>query len=148
MNRQTLRRVSRELRQNRQRGFTLIELLVVVSILGILAAVVTMSLVGITKMAEQRSASSELQTVQTAYDTMLADQQVASGHECDFAPQSAAGATQNMTTFANNRVQPGVVAHAPVALSPNYLRQDHTQFHYWCSQDGNDHGKIMQSDQP
>jgi prepilin-type N-terminal cleavage/methylation domain-containing protein len=144
MNKQTLRRVSRQLRQNRQRGFTLIELLVVVSILGILAAIVTMSLVGITKLAQQRSADSEQRTVQTAYDTMLADQQVPAGQECVGAPQSSNDATSDMKRFANLPAQSGVPQHLPVALSPTYLRQDQTQFHYWCS--GN--GTINRVEQP
>ena len=46
-------------KKNNQKGFTLIELLVVVSILGILAAVVTMSMVGVTKLAQNRAAATE-----------------------------------------------------------------------------------------
>ncbi len=124
-----------------QRGFTLIELLVVISILGILAAVVTMSMVGITKIAQDRAAATEAQTVQTAYDTMLADQGVPSGSECP----GLATATSDMTQFptasawdsggkdAQGHVQP---SHALVQLSPHYLRQATTHGTYICQGNG------------
>ena len=123
-----LRRLRKQLARNNQRGFTLIELLVVVSILGILAAVVTMSLYGITSRAQARAAAAEKSTVQTAYDTMLADQEVPAGSEC---PASGQAASSNMTSFPAS-AQPGAdAAHAPVALAPNYL---HTTTHgtYAC----------------
>ncbi len=47
-----------------QSGFTLIELLVVVTILGVLAAIVTLSLVGITTNAEKQACLQEYKTVQ------------------------------------------------------------------------------------
>jgi prepilin-type N-terminal cleavage/methylation domain-containing protein len=119
-----------------QRGFTLIELLVVISILGILAAVVTMSMVGITKIAQDRAAATEKQTVQTVYDTMLADQGVPSGSECVGATTGGAtgvpgSGTNNMSSFANQAwsSQP---QHIPVALYPHYLRQQTTHGDYHC----------------
>ncbi len=119
-----------------QRGFTLIELLVVISILGILAAVVTMSMVGITRVAQDRAAATEKQTIQTAYDTMLADQGVPSGHECDGATTGGAtgspgSGTNIMSSFANVQwaAQP---QHVPVALYPHYLRQATTHGDYHC----------------
>src|SRR5260370_30676707 len=51
-----------------QSGFTLIELLVVVTILGVLAAIVTLSLVGITTNAEKQSCLQEYKTVQSGLD--------------------------------------------------------------------------------
>ena len=133
MNREALRRVGRQLRKNRQKGFTLIELLVVVSVLGILAAIVTMSLVGITNAAQDRAKKTELQTVQTAYDTMLADQQVPSGSECESAPQGAG--ISDMSQFPSNRVATPRTQHT-VQLYPTYLRQHDTHGTYTCTGNG------------
>ena len=55
-----------------QSGFTLIELLVVVTILGVLAAIVTLSLVGITTNAEKQACEQEYKTVQSALDAYMA----------------------------------------------------------------------------
>src|ERR1700704_3239724 len=55
-----------------QQGFTLIELLVVVTILGVLAAIVTLSLVGLTTNASVQSCNSEYKTVQAALDAYMA----------------------------------------------------------------------------
>jgi prepilin-type N-terminal cleavage/methylation domain-containing protein len=60
-----------------QSGFTLIELLVVVTILGVLAAIVTLSLVGITTNAEKQSCLQEYKTVQSALDAYMAYYDVA-----------------------------------------------------------------------
>ncbi len=140
-----------------QRGFTLIELLVVISILGILAAVVTMSMVGITKVAQDRAAATELQTVQTTYDTMLADQGVQSGDECKGAvtggpTKDPAIGVNDMSKFPS---QPWVgdangatvAQHAPVALYPHYLRQLNTHGFYHCNVNaGGVGGTIVQDD--
>ena len=143
-----------------QRGFTLIELLVVISILGILAAVVTMSMVGITRVAQDRAAATERQTVQTAYDTMLADQGVPSGQECAGATTttSATGVpgqgTHDMSTFANAPWVPdpanggaSLAQHKAVALYPHYLRQATTHGDYHCYVDPTGvGGTIVQDD--
>src|SRR3984893_18178667 len=55
-----------------QSGFTLIELLVVVTILGVLAAIVTLSLVGLTSNAETKALESEYKTVQAGLDAYMA----------------------------------------------------------------------------
>jgi prepilin-type N-terminal cleavage/methylation domain-containing protein len=107
-----------------QQGFTLIELLVVVTILGILAAIVTLSLVGLTTNASVQSCNQEYKTVQAALDAYMADKNVDT--------VAAATDTQNMT--------------APIALyntdpsssDPNYTRNGKTQFFYtWDT-----HGRI------
>ena len=117
-----------------QRGFTLIELLVVISILGILAAVVTMSMVGLTKVAQTRAAATEEQTVQTAYDTMLADMGVPADSECNGAVQGGPG-TNDMTTFPSGAWS-ATPTHAPAALSPHYLREKTTHGYYHCTGNG------------
>jgi prepilin-type N-terminal cleavage/methylation domain-containing protein len=116
-----LERVRKKLPRNNQTGFTLIELLVVISILGILAAVVTMSLVGITTNAQNKANSAEAQTVQTALDTMLADNNLTAASVCP------AGPSTNMTAF------PGTGA---TALSPGYIRQASTKRAYSCDSTG------------
>lgn len=64
---------SRNLRGRKgQAGFTLIELLVVVTILGVLAAIVTLSLVGITTNAEKQACLQEYKTVQAGLDAYMA----------------------------------------------------------------------------
>jgi prepilin-type N-terminal cleavage/methylation domain-containing protein len=55
-----------------QSGFTLIELLVVVTILGVLAAIVTLSLVGLTTNAEAKACEQEYKTVQAGLDAYMA----------------------------------------------------------------------------
>ncbi len=55
-----------------ERGFTLVELLVVLAILAILIAVVVPNLAGITGGARGTAAAAELDTVQTAMDSMIA----------------------------------------------------------------------------
>ena len=124
--------------KNNQKGFTLIELLVVISILGILAAVVTMSMVGITKVATQRAADTEVGTVQTAMDTMLADQGVDPAAAC----ASFSGSTSAMDQFPTSALYVkaggtgGLGQHQPVALYPTYLRDKNTHGTYSCSQNG------------
>ena len=130
----------RRRRRNNQKGFTLIELLVVISILGILAAVVTMSMVGITKLAQDRAAATETQTVQLAVDSMASENQVAEGAVCEVA---FADATNNMSKFpvtfdsANLPVPHG----SAVALYPRYLRQATTHGTYYCA-----HGQVTMKD--
>ena len=54
-------------------GFTLVELLVVLAILAILIAVVVPNLAGLTGGAQATACAQELDTVQTAVDTIIAD---------------------------------------------------------------------------
>jgi prepilin-type N-terminal cleavage/methylation domain-containing protein len=137
-----LRKLLRKLPKNNQNGFTLIELLVVISILGILAAVVTMSMVGITSVAQKRAAATELQTVQVAMDTMLADQGVDQSKSCDGAPGTAAAASSDMTKFPsaaayqldNTQSPPRPIpSHDIVSLYPYYLHEQTTHGTYICT---------------
>ncbi len=123
-------RLWRKLPKNNQKGFTLIELLVVISILGILAAIVTMSMIGITAAATQHAKDTEAKSVQVAWDTMLADQGVPADHECD----GANGSSNDMTAggLETNVYQPTNSLHVPVALSPHYLRDATTHGTYHC----------------
>jgi general secretion pathway protein G len=103
-----------------QSGFTLIELLVVVTILGILAGIVTLSLVGLTTNAQVKSCQQEYKTVQAALDAYMAN------NTLDSVPATAAGGTKDMS------------ASGPVTLysttPPTYLRNSPTQWAYvWDS---------------
>ena len=144
----SLRELRESMRRSNQKGFTLIELLVVISILGILAAIVTMSLVGITSVATARAASTEKATVQAAYDAMLEDQGVAASAACPNAGPSQdnsgfGGATNAMDTFPSSAAwqdqsNPTNLAtvHDPKQLFPHYLRQKTTHGTYHCDSNG------------
>jgi prepilin-type N-terminal cleavage/methylation domain-containing protein len=98
-----------------QGGFTLVELLIVVTILGILAAVVTTSLIGLTSSAKTNACLEEKRTVQSAMDAMMAKNSISS---------VTASAADNDTWTA---LPAGTGAEA---LSPNYLRQSTTKGSY------------------
>jgi len=117
---------SRNLRGKKgQQGFTLIELLVVVTILGVLAAIVTLSLVGLTTNANVQACNTEYKTVQAALDAYMADKQL------DALPSAQAAYTNDMTGGANggNGTVPLYVSN-PSATNPNYTRNGTTQFYY------------------
>jgi prepilin-type N-terminal cleavage/methylation domain-containing protein len=112
----TMRRMHRE-----ERGFTLVELLIVVTILGILAAVVTTSLIGLTATAKTNACAEELRTVQTAMDALMAKNNLTA-----VTAVAAPGSTTSVTT----------VIGASEALSPNYVRQGTTKGGYYWSAAG------------
>src|SRR5712692_3999534 len=99
-----------------QQGFTLIELLVVVTILGILAGIVTLSLVGLTTNANVQACNSEYKTVQAALDAYMANN--------NFDTIPAATDTNNMDGAVP------LFTLSPQAGSPNYTRNQFTQFYY------------------
>ncbi len=105
-----------------QKGFTLIELLVVVTILGILAAIVTLSLVGLTTNANVQACNTEYKTVQAAIDAYMADKQL------DHLPGIQASYTNDMT--GNNGGNLPLFVSNPNSGNPNYTRNGTTQFYY------------------
>src|ERR1700716_4091287 len=113
-----------------QKGFTLIELLVVVTILGVLAAIVTLSLVGLTTNASVQSCNAEYKTVQAALDAYMANNNLSA------LPGSQTAFTQDMT--GGHPVHPGDPSNGTVPLynpnpsqtAPNYTRNGVTQFAY------------------
>jgi type II secretory pathway pseudopilin PulG len=108
-------------------------MLVVISILGILAMIVTMSMVGLTDLARKRASEGELSTVQSAMDAMMLDQQIDPAAACTGAPP---GGTTNMRQFPNgtNWTQPG--RGVPVQLYPHYLRKQWMHRAYVCTAGG------------
>jgi prepilin-type N-terminal cleavage/methylation domain-containing protein len=118
-------------RRRSQKGFTLIEMLVVISILGILAAIVTMSMVGVTNLARSRANDAEKQTVQVALDTMANDKNLPAGGICP-AP---APNTNDMSQFP----YPVAVGATPDPrdLYPTYIRNHNTSQTYTCDPQGN-----------
>lgn len=117
-----------------QQGFTLIELLVVVTILGILAGIVTLSLVGLTTNANVQACNTEYKTVQAALDSAMANN--------NLSAIAAAGPTNDMkntvlATTANGNVT--LFNDTPDSTHPNYTRNGTTQFYYQWNQ----YGKII-----
>ncbi len=96
-----------------QAGFTLIELLVVVTILGVLAAIVTLSLVGLTTSSEAKACEQEYKTVQAGLDAYMAYN--------NLDTVTAAGPTNNMVT-------PILLYNA--AGTPTFLRNSPTDYAY------------------
>ena len=110
-----------------QAGFTLIELLVVVTILGVLAAIVTLSLVGLTTNASVQSCNAEYKTVQAAIDAYMANNNLSA------LPGSQGAFTNDMTGAGVAAPLNGTVklfVGAPSATNPNYTRNGTTQFYY------------------
>lgn len=104
-----------------QAGFTLIELLVVVTILGVLAAIVTLSLVGITTNAEKQACLQEYKTVQAGLDAYMAYNDITT---------VTAATTQDMST--------PVKLYDP-ASNPTFIRNSPTVYTYqWDT-----HGRII-----
>src|SRR5260370_26098437 len=112
-----------------QQGFTLIELLVVVTILGILAAIVTLSLVGITTHANVEACNSEYKTVQAAMDSYMANNNLST------LPAAQVKYTNDMTGgggLAGGSVP--LLNATPSQSSPQYRRHGSTEFFYECDQ--------------
>jgi prepilin-type N-terminal cleavage/methylation domain-containing protein len=116
-----------------QAGFTLIELLVVVTILGVLAAIVTLSLVGLTTNASVQSCNAEYKTVQAALDAYMANKNLSA------LPVDQTAFTNDMTGAGGAVPLNGTVrlfVAAPSATDPNYTRNGATAFYYTWDKSG------------
>ncbi len=122
-------------RASNQKGFTLIEMLVVISILGILAAVVTMSMIGVTSVAQKRALQGEQMEVQSALNFMIMDQRIDPGDACAHWQ----GSTNDMSLFPTSTAYTVPGSGHPVALySPlrTYLHGRITRQKYTCTSNG------------
>ena len=111
-----------------QQGFTLIELLVVVTILGILAGIVTLSLVGLTTHANVQACQTEYKTVQAALDSYMANNNLSNTG----LAKAQLVYTNDMTGGAGGSKTGTVQLYNanPSSNSPNYTRNGTTQFYY------------------
>ena len=120
-----------------QQGFTLIELLVVVTILGILAGIVTLSLVGLTTNASIQSCNQEYKTVQAALDAYMAN------NNLNKLPNGDQTVKTNDMTGGVSGSKTGTVplyTTTPSSTSPNYTRNGSTVFSYTWDQYGKING--------
>ena len=112
--------------QSNESGFTLVELLVVVAIVVALAAVSVVSVTQFANKGDEGATAVELESVQAALDTMMADQGVNAVTAND---QGSSGS--GLQDFASDPAEGALVA---------YLRDNPTTYGYcWDTT-----GKVMQ----
>ena len=110
-----MKRILRKIKNSK--GFTLVELLIVFALLAVLAAIVIPNVTGFAGYGQTQGAAAELSIVQTAMDSMMAENALTS--------VTATLGTDNMSSFPTGNV-----------LYPTYLRFEMTQGTYSCVTSG------------
>ena len=104
-----------------EKGFTLVELLVVFTLLALLAAIMIPSVSSLVDYGNVQAMAAEKSVIQTAMDSMMAVNGLASGDVTEVTSW-----VQNMATFPD----------ADNALYPTFLRFATTKYYYECSTNG------------
>jgi type IV pilus assembly protein PilA len=117
-----------------ERGFTLVELLVVLAVLAILIAIVVPNLAGITGGARRSAAETELDTVQTAVDSMMSKYEAISVNPRDTGAVIQLGAQLLMTKIIgyNAETQEDTITNTYV----DWMLRSTTHGEYTWSEDG------------
>jgi type II secretory pathway pseudopilin PulG len=119
----------------------MVEVIIVVSILGVLVAIISMSMVGLNARAHQRADNEEMMTIQSAMNFMLMDQGVDPEQACSLYPGDPGG-VYDMARFPSDQSfqtsagSGGTASHRPVQLYPHYLRDRYMHRPYVCTNGG------------
>ncbi len=118
----------------------MIEVIIVIAILGILAATVSVSMIGVTRAATMRAQDEERMTIQSAMNMMLMDQRLDPEAACSHYASGTVG-TKDMSRFPSSAAHPpparpsGSSSEA-VQLYPHYLRKKWMTRAYVCAGGG------------